>query len=60
MLTGRNRERAVQSIMIRGLLKTKERLAKSGIHVSMGTLHNLAKKEKIKLPQGRPVTKKAA
>lgn len=60
VLTGMNRHRALQSIKARGLTKTQERLADKGIVVSMGTLHNLAKSEKIKLTQGRPSLKKAA
>jgi len=59
VLVGINRLRAVQSIRKRGLTKTQARLAEKGIIVSIGTLHNLAKAERIKLVNGRPALKVA-
>jgi len=60
VLVGKHRFNAIRSIKARGLTKTQERLADKGVIVSMGTLHNLAKAERIKLTQGRPSLKKAA
>ena len=53
-LSGLVRVNAVRSIRKRGLTHTQAKLAAAGVKVSIGTLHNLAKKEGIVLKQGRP------
>ncbi len=53
-LTGQNRRSAIARIRKIGLTNTQKFLAEKGVTVSLGTLHNLAKLEGIKVRQGRP------
>lgn len=61
-LTGLAKVNALRSIKVRGLLATQAKLAAQGVRVSLGTLHNYARKAGIVLKQGRrpKAAKKAA
>ncbi len=53
-LKGPIRVSAIKSIRKVGLTNTQKFLAEQEVYVSLGTLHNLAKKNRIKVRQGRP------